>query len=163
VGAFTVLSWSITHGRRRRQHAAPEFPDRPLGPLGFRGRATAQLQHAEACSLRREIASAPSPHKGDHNRDSWHEVSSHYPKSGRYCLIIAKGKHAYPNTWTKRSLDDCIRRWITDIHISLNHANKPNHHLLRYENLVSNSEKNINGFMPSTGRPLRGFNGWSTL
>ena len=59
--------------------------------------------------------------------------------------------------------DDCIRRWITDIHISLNHANKPNHHLLRYENLVSNSEKNINGFMPSTGRPLRGFNGWSTL
>src|SRR6185369_1429115 len=36
--------------------AAHEFAERRLGPHGFRGRAIALLQRAEACSLRREIA-----------------------------------------------------------------------------------------------------------
>lgn len=50
------LKLSLTRGRRHRQQAAHEFADQRIGPHGFRERAIAQLQRAEACSLRREIA-----------------------------------------------------------------------------------------------------------
>jgi sulfotransferase family protein len=58
-------------------------------------------------------------------------------------LSLHRVSMAYPETWTKRSLDACIRRWTSDVQISLSHVNSPGHYLLRYENLVSNSERTL--------------------
>lgn len=47
--------------------------------------------------------------------------------------------HKYPETWGKpRSIDRCIDRWLNDVRISQHHIHKPNHLLVRYENLVAN-------------------------
>ncbi len=49
----------------------------------------------------------------------------------------------YPETWgwfINKGLDGCIQRWIDDIEITRNHLHKPNHMLVRYEELVENTE-----------------------
>jgi hypothetical protein len=45
----------------------------------------------------------------------------------------------YPEVWGKpRDLDRYITRWQTDILISSSHLHKPNHFLVRYEDLIAN-------------------------
>lgn len=47
----------------------------------------------------------------------------------------------HPETWGKpRSIDCCIDRWINDVSISQQHLYKPNHLLVRYENVVANPQ-----------------------
>lgn len=47
--------------------------------------------------------------------------------------------HKYPQIWGKpRSIDRCIDRWLNDVRISQHHIHKPNHLLVKYENLVAN-------------------------
>ena len=49
--------------------------------------------------------------------------------------------HKHPEIWGKpRDIDQCIQRWIRDIQISYRYGHKPNHILVRYENLVENPD-----------------------
>lgn len=51
---------------------------------------------------------------------------------------LYKTTNAYPEYWGgKRSLGECLQRWINDIRMSLDHLGKSNHFLIRYENVVS--------------------------
>ena len=48
--------------------------------------------------------------------------------------------HTYPEEWNgARDVDTCIRRWIEDVQISLSYARKPNHRIVRYEDLVEDT------------------------
>lgn len=47
--------------------------------------------------------------------------------------------NAHPNTWESFSsgnIDQCIQRWSTDVTITRQHLHKPNHILVRYEQLT---------------------------
>ncbi|MGL5135578.1 MAG: sulfotransferase family protein [Planktothrix sp.] len=47
--------------------------------------------------------------------------------------------HQYPEEWRGAwDLDRCIRQWIKDVRLSLNHLHKPNHILIQYEQLIDN-------------------------
>lgn len=47
----------------------------------------------------------------------------------------------YPQHWYgTRTESECIQRWIHDIRITENYINKPNHYLIKYEELVQNVE-----------------------
>jgi len=47
--------------------------------------------------------------------------------------------HQYPEDWRGAwDLDRCIRQWINDVRLSLNHLHKPNHILVQYEQLIDN-------------------------
>ena len=46
-----------------------------------------------------------------------------------------------PEEWNgQRSIDRCIDRWIKDVQINLQHSHKSNHILVRYEQLVQNTQ-----------------------
>lgn len=51
--------------------------------------------------------------------------------------------HNYPDKWggCARSIDECIVRWKKDIKRSLRCSSKPNHYLIRYEDLVASPEQ----------------------
>lgn len=47
----------------------------------------------------------------------------------------------YPEVWKgARSIDQCLRRWSNDVQISLHHQHRDNHFLVRYEDLVEDTE-----------------------
>ncbi|MGL4500565.1 MAG: sulfotransferase family protein [Planktothrix sp.] len=47
--------------------------------------------------------------------------------------------HQYPEEWRGAwDLDRCIRQWIKDVRLSLNHLHKPHHILIQYEQLIDN-------------------------
>lgn len=47
----------------------------------------------------------------------------------------------YPQNWgTGWTLERCVDRWLNDIQISLSYRNKPNHKIVRYEQLVDQTE-----------------------
>lgn len=52
--------------------------------------------------------------------------------------------HNYPQDWGgARNIDQCINRWISDVRISIKNANKSNHLLVSYEQLISNSQGSL--------------------
>lgn len=49
--------------------------------------------------------------------------------------------HQHPELWSgERDINACIRRWIEDVEISLNHIGKTNHAVIRYEDLVEHTK-----------------------
>ncbi|VXD23287.1 sulfotransferase family protein [Planktothrix paucivesiculata] len=45
--------------------------------------------------------------------------------------------HEYPQSWGgARNIDQCLTNWINAVQISQKYVSKPNHHLVRYENLI---------------------------
>jgi hypothetical protein len=52
----------------------------------------------------------------------------------------------FPETWTRtHSLEVCKRRWLKDVHCSLQFRTHPDHHFLRYENLVTHPSEVLGG------------------
>ena len=52
--------------------------------------------------------------------------------------------HKYPEAWDgERDIDTCIHRWIKDVKISLSYLHKSNHALIRYEDLVGDTNSVI--------------------
>jgi hypothetical protein len=50
----------------------------------------------------------------------------------------------YPEIWGgHRTIDQCIERWISDLQITSNYKNKPNHCVVGYEELTTNPQKAI--------------------
>lgn len=48
--------------------------------------------------------------------------------------------HKYPEAWSgERDIDTCISRWINDVKISLSYLDKSNHILVRYEDLIKDT------------------------
>ena len=51
----------------------------------------------------------------------------------------------YPDVWGgPRGLEQCLQRWIKDVRITLQNLNKPNHMLVKYENLIDHPETTLN-------------------
>lgn len=79
----------------------------------------------------------------------------HYVENVKFIHLIRNGNDVvaslydaalkYPESCWKsfNSIDECIRKWIVDLKISLKYKDQTNHLLIRYENLVDNPEKTI--------------------
>lgn len=54
--------------------------------------------------------------------------------------------HKYPQVWHGAwDINKCIDRWVEDVQISLSYQNKPNHILIKYEELVHNPPLILSG------------------
>jgi hypothetical protein len=65
----------------------------------------------------------------------------HIIRSGRDTIAsLYEATNKYPESWGGvRSLETCLHRWINDLGISFRYKGKPNHFILRYEDLVSDA------------------------
>ena len=85
-----------------------------------------------------------------------HQISNieKYLPESKFIHIIRRGEDVvasmyevtqeHPSLWGGcRDIDECINRWKEDAEISLSHAQKPNHKLVRYEHLVSYTDSVI--------------------
>jgi len=69
-------------------------------------------------------------------------------KNSKFIHIIRNGRdviaslyevtHKHPKAWAKLTIDECIKKWINAIKVSLSSKNKDNHIIVKYENLISN-------------------------
>lgn len=58
----------------------------------------------------------------------------------------------YPERWGRlRDLDGCIERWIAEVEPSRRCADRPGHHLVRYERLVAEPEDVVTGICAFLG------------
>lgn len=62
----------------------------------------------------------------------------HLVRDGRDVVAsMHKVTHEYPNEWGgERSIEECLRRWTGDIERTRRHAEKPEHHVVRYRDIA---------------------------
>ena len=77
-----------------------------------------------------------------------------YIRDPKFIHIIRNGEdvvaslyevtHKYPEIWGgPRTIDQCLERWIEDIGITRKYISRPNHKIIKYEELVSNPNEII--------------------
>lgn len=71
----------------------------------------------------------------------------HIIRSGRDAIAsLYEATNKYPESWGgARSLETCLNRWINDLRISFKYTENSNHFMLRYEDLISDTEDRLKG------------------